>query len=56
MLKKQFSKNFFFSQKVEKWWFFFWSPKSGSEKVRTSKTDHTPDKKNKNLVFLEDIK
>ena len=36
--------------------FFFLGQKSLSEKVWTSKTDHTPDKKNKNLIFLEDLK
>ena len=56
MLKKRFLKNFFFHEKLENGHFFFLGQKSLSEKVWTSKTDHTPDKKNKNLIFLEDLK
>ena len=56
MLKKQFSKNFFFSQKVEKGLFFFlvsekWVQKSSDLQNRP----YIPLKK-KNYVFLEDLK
>ena len=56
MLKKRFFKNFFFHEKLVNGHFFFLGQKSLSEIVWTSKTDHTPDKKNKNLIFFEDLK
>ena len=55
-LKNDVLKTFFFHEKLENGLFFFLGQKSLSEKVWTSKTDHTPDKKNKNLIFLEDLK
>ena len=55
MLKKRFSKNFFFHENLENGQFFFLGQKSLSEKVWTSKTDHTLDTFKHFLFYFHDI-